>query len=230
MAKKYEKKELEIKFTMGEGEGETGSFSGYLSIFGVIDSYGDVVKKGAFKKSIKDKKEFPLLWSHDIFEPIGVFTATEDEKGLLIQGKLNLDVQRARELRSLMAQGAVKGLSIGFRVIDSKPMEQDGVQIRLLREIDLWEGSPCVFQACPEAEVDQVKGAIFLLDRDERGEVQAYIESLSALLGKVEPPAGTPKASPPQEPPPDSDLAPYYEAAKSAIQEMRGPSQVQEST
>ncbi len=216
MAKKLEKKFLDFKYTMGEGEAESGTFTGYLSVFDVVDSYGDVVKKGAFRKSIKDKKEFPILWSHDMFEPLGVFIAVEDDKGLLITGKLNLDVQRGREIRSLMAQGAVKGLSIGYRVMDSKPAERDGLQVRLLKEIDLWEGSPCVFQACPDAEVDEVKDRFgqfrreieaidaFQITPEIRAELTNLIESLIALHGKAEPPAGTPKKSRAAEPPADS--------------------------
>jgi HK97 family phage prohead protease len=150
-----EQKDIEFKFTLGEGETEAGTFTGYLSVFEVVDSYGDVVKRGAFKKTLREKKQFPLLWSHDWMEPIGVATGVEDDKGLLITGKLNLDVQRAREIRSLMAQGAVTGLSIGYTVIKKEIDNETG--IRTLKEINLWEGSPCVFQACPGAEVDDVK-------------------------------------------------------------------------
>jgi HK97 family phage prohead protease len=228
MAKKYEKKYLEFKYTMGEGDAEAGTFTGYLSVYDVVDSYGDVVKRGAFKKSIKDKKEFPILWSHDIFEPIGIFAAVEDEKGLLVTGKLNLDVQRGREIRSLMAQGAVKGLSIGYRVIDSKPAEREGVLVRLLKEIDLWEGSPCVFQACPDAEVDEVKSLIHRLGHDidaidrvditpeVRAKLAEYIESMTALHDKAEPPAGTPLEDLDAEPPTDSD-----EATRCAAKDLR---------
>lgn len=150
-----EKKDLEFKYTLGEGETEAGTFTGYLSVFDVTDSYGDVVKRGAFKKTLKEKKSFPLLWSHDWMEPIGVASGIEDEKGLLITGKLNLDVQRAREIRSLMTQGAVTGLSIGYNVIKKEIDNETGV--RTLKEINLWEGSPCVFQACPGANINDVK-------------------------------------------------------------------------
>jgi len=150
-----ERKNIEFKYTLGEGETEAGTFSGYLSVFDVVDSYGDVVKRGAFKKTLREKKQFPLLWSHDWMEPIGVATGVEDEKGLFITGRLNLDVQRAREIRSLMAQGAVVGLSIGYTVVKKEIDNETGV--RTLKEINLWEGSPCVFQACPDAEIEEVK-------------------------------------------------------------------------
>jgi HK97 family phage prohead protease len=232
MPKKYEKKDLEFKYTMSEKDAEAGVFTGYLSIFDVVDSYGDVVKRGAFKKTIKDKKgEFPILWSHDIFEPIGLLTAVEDEKGLSISGQLNLDVQRGREIRSLMAQRAIKGLSIGYHVVSEKPETLDGVNVRALKEIDLWEGSPCVFQATPGATITGVKSklarvreAIEEIDPEEigpeqRAEVFHNIESLIALHGKQEPPAGTP-AAPAEEPPVDSDLMEAAESFNSSLRDL----------
>jgi hypothetical protein len=111
--------------------------------------------RGAFKKTLREKKQFPLLWSHNIDKPIGVISGVEDEKGLSVMGKLNLDVQLAREIRSLMAQAAIKGLSIGFNVVKESIDKESNV--RQLKEISLWEISPCVFQACPEAEVIDVK-------------------------------------------------------------------------
>ena len=60
-----EHKQIEFKFTMDEGDAEPGTFTGYASVFDVVDSYGDAVQKGAFKKTLREKKKFPLLWSHD---------------------------------------------------------------------------------------------------------------------------------------------------------------------
>ena len=155
MSKKLETKNLEFKFVMGDEEGEAGTFTGYASIFDVVDTYGDSVQKGAFKKTLREKKQFPLLWSHNIDKPIGVISGTEDEKGLEVIGKLNLDVQLAREVRSLMVQGAIPGLSIGYNVNQEAIDRESG--IRQLKEINLWEVSPCVFQSCPDALVDDVK-------------------------------------------------------------------------
>ena len=155
MSKKLETKNLDFKFVMGGEEGEAGTFTGYASIFDVVDTYGDSVQKGAFKKTLREKKQFPLLWSHNIDKPIGVISGTESEKGLEVIGQLNLDVQLAREIRSLMAQGAVPGLSIGYNVNKEAIDRESG--IRQLKEINLWEVSPCVFQSCPDALVDDVK-------------------------------------------------------------------------
>ena len=153
MKKRLETKE--IKFTLTDMDDARGTFAGYASIFDVVDSYGDIVVRGAFKKTLREKKQFPILWSHNIMEPLGVIRGQEDERGLAIEGQLNLDVQRGREIRSLMKPGAVNGLSIGYQVV--KEAEDAETRARLLKEINLWEVSPCVFQACPDALVGEVK-------------------------------------------------------------------------
>ena len=153
--KKLEVKDLEFKFTVGGEDADAGTFTGYASVFDMVDTYGDAVQRGAFKKTLKEKLQFPLLWSHDISKPIGIISGKEDKKGLEITGQLNLDVQLAREIRSLMAQGAVTGLSIGYNAV--KELIDSETGIRQLLEVNLWEISPCVFQSCPDTVVDDVK-------------------------------------------------------------------------
>lgn len=75
---------------------ETGEFEGYGSVFGVKDSYGDIVVPGAFTKSLqtwKEKGRMPaLLWQHQTAEPIGVYTEMkEDDVGLYVKGRLLID-------------------------------------------------------------------------------------------------------------------------------------------
>jgi HK97 family phage prohead protease len=152
----------EFKFTLEGVDEEKGTFRGYASIWDVVDSMGDVVVKGAFKRTLKDNKQFPLLWSHNLMEPIGVIEAKEDVRGLAVQGQLNVDVQRGREIRSLMRQGAVTGLSIGFQTVREEQDKDTGT--RRLTEAKLWEISPCVFQACPGALAGEVKTDIIPSD------------------------------------------------------------------
>jgi len=151
-----ETKDLDFKFSLEE-DGSKGMFTGYASIWGVIDSYSDVVEKGAFRKSIRERSPLPMLWSHSVDQPIGIITAKEDQNGLRVEGYLNLDVQKAQEVRSLMKQGAVRGLSIGYETLKSEPGEIDKVPVRRLQEVRLWEISPVVFPACREAVVADVK-------------------------------------------------------------------------
>lgn len=133
-----------------------GEFEGYASTFGNVDSYNEVVVSGAFKKTLQEKKAFPLLWYHDPKDVIGVVEAEEDKKGLRVQGKLNLDVQSAREKYALLKQKAIKGMSIGFRTIKDK-IEDD---IRYLLELELGEVSLGTFPVNEEAFVDTVKSEL----------------------------------------------------------------------
>lgn len=163
-----ETKDLRFKlFDINESE---GVFKGYASIFDVIDSYNEIVERGAFKNTLRESDgKFPLCWFHKVNEPLGIVYAREDPGGLWVEGHLNLDVQAAREKRSLMKQGAVKGLSIGFKTIK----DQWDKDIRRLTEIKLFEVSPITlnFQACPGAEIEDVKQDAFLelLDKYQAG-------------------------------------------------------------
>jgi len=134
---------------------EAGRFIGYASVYGVKDLQGDIIQKGAFRKSIQERNPFPLCWSHDIRNPIGIVNLSEDDYGLLCEGELNLEVQEGREKRALMLQGAIKGLSIGFDVINQEKLK-DGTNV--ITEGKLYEVSLVLFPANELAQVQVVKG------------------------------------------------------------------------
>jgi HK97 family phage prohead protease len=134
-----------------------GIFEGYASLFGLPDMARDVVIPGAFQKSLaaQNASNIKLLWQHDPAQPVGIWKrVSEDTRGLYCQGQLNLDVQRGRELYALMRQGAVDGLSIGFKTTRSR---KDALGQRQLLTIDLWEISLVTFPLLPEARISAVK-------------------------------------------------------------------------
>ena len=140
---------------------EDGVVEGYGSVFGVKDSYGDVIVAGAFANSLKEHrkaKTMPaMLWQHDPSEPVGVWDEmVEDEKGLKIKGRLALDTSRGKEAHTLLRMGALNGLSIGFVCLDR---DWDSEGSRLLKQIDLWEVSLVTFPANGKARVTSVKSA-----------------------------------------------------------------------
>jgi len=143
----------------------TGCFSGYASVFDVEDNHGDVIFAGAFTNSLLEKdfsKEVKLLWQHNANEPIGIFTKIyEDDYGLYVEGKLLLEVERAREAYSLLQNGAVQGLSIGF-IVNDFDYAEDGT--RIIYEADLWEVSLVTFPANEKAVITEVKSDISLSD------------------------------------------------------------------
>lgn len=144
----------------GDTVSEEGVFEGYGAAFGNRDSYDDIIVEGAFAESVRRHKgrgpTVKMLWQHDPGEPIGTWTELEeDSKGLRVVGKLELEVQRAKEAYVLMRAKALDGLSIGFMTKKYERDEETG--IRKLLVIDLWETSPVTFPANPKARVRQVK-------------------------------------------------------------------------
>lgn len=145
-----------VKFEVKEIDEEEGTFTGYAATFSDRpDSYGDIIDPGAFRKTLKEGgKRVKILWQHNVMEPIGKpIEMTEDEKGLHIKGKLSLGVQRAREVLSLMKDGVITEMSIGYDTI--KQSFEEG--IRHLKEVKLYDTSPVVFAANPEAVIVGVK-------------------------------------------------------------------------
>ena len=143
--------ELQLKAVDDEGR-----FAGYASIFGVVDSQNDRMEAGAFRETLKDNTDVKLLWQHNFEEPIGVFTTLrEDARGLYVEGKLLLDVQRAREAHALLKAGAVCGLSIGYVPVKYHIDANTGV--RVLQEVALYEVSVVTFPANSAATVHAVK-------------------------------------------------------------------------
>lgn len=171
-----------------------GTFEGYLTLWDEPDFYGDIVKRGAFTKTLQEKGNTrPLLWQHDYREPVGILTAREDDKGLFIKGELNLEVQRAKEAYALLKQGSVNGLSQGFDPVKWEPRPEPGQLGRIFIEIDLWEGSLATFPALPKARVLNVRAAPRWLDEpakapavDERAsEWDAAVQRMLTVAGET---------------------------------------------
>ncbi len=139
-----------------------GMITGYGSVFGVKDSYGDVVAPGAFAVSLADwstKGRMPaMLWQHDPSEPVGVWTEmVEDSIGLRCTGQLLLSVPKGQEAYEHLKAGTVGGLSIGFQTVERTWNYEE--ETRTLNKVNLWEVSLVTFPANDMARVNGVKGA-----------------------------------------------------------------------
>ena len=148
-------------FQIKSMDDETGEFEGYGSTFGgEPDSCGDVVVKGAYKDTLKAHKAkgtMPkMFWQHNPREVIGRWLgAKEDDTGLLMNGKLNMEVQRGREAHALLKAGDIDGLSIGYSIRKYESDEETGIWY--LKELDLHEVSIVSIGANESATVSSVK-------------------------------------------------------------------------
>ena len=127
-------------------------FAGYAAVFGLVDRGGDVVRAGAFARSLKHGfRDVPLLWQHRSGRPIGrIEYLREDKRGLRVIGRLS-DTATAREAAALLTDGGVSGLSFGYRVRDAH-----GEVPRVLADVDLVEVSLVTFPMQPKARVHMV--------------------------------------------------------------------------
>lgn len=160
-----------------------GTISGYGSKFGLVDSYNETVKKGAFRASLaewrKSKKPIPMLWQHDSGAPIGAWTSySEDDTGLLLKGRLLVDdVPQAKQALALIKADVVTGLSIGYYEVEADAYydpEREGP--RVLKKLDLRETSVVTFPALREAQLDAIKARVARGERPTNREFRALIQ------------------------------------------------------
>lgn len=151
---KFERKLLKTEIV----QAEHGIVEGYASLFGVTDQAGDRVAQGAFARSLRERKTHGvrMLYQHLANEPIGIWTLIqEDTKGLFVRGRIINGVERARDVLTLLREGAIDGLSIGYRTVAAE--RRSTAAIRTLTEIDLWEVSIVTFPMLDGARVTSVK-------------------------------------------------------------------------
>ncbi len=160
---------------------EADTFEGLASIFNNIDAVGEIVARGAFLESLPTFLEngFIAGLNHDWNRPIGrPIAAVERSDGLYIKARLS-DTEHGREIQTLLRDGVILHLSIGFRVLQSEHLpdlgavesywRQQGYRpsvldrtravqgVKLLRRLELFEVSPVAVPANPAAKITRVK-------------------------------------------------------------------------
>lgn len=145
-----------IRFATDES---AGTFTGHAAVFGERNSFNEIVKPGAFARTLADYRSRnlrpPMLWSHRADEVIGVWTdIREDATGLAVTGALVTETARGKEAHALLKAGALNGLSIGFR---AKQATRDANGVRILSQIDLVEISLVAIPAAGNARITHVR-------------------------------------------------------------------------
>lgn len=154
---------LRVK-TTGEGLAD-GQFDALVSVFGNVDSYGDVVQPGAFAATLKAWGEsgykIPVYWGHNLSDPdfnIGeVVSAEETDRGLQVRAQLDVDSPKGAQVYRLLKGGRVKEFSFGYSVVDASWGEKDDREVYELNELTLFEVSVVPVGANPETELQAVK-------------------------------------------------------------------------
>jgi uncharacterized protein len=180
-------------------EGRT--VTGIFSVFGNVDSYGDIVEAGAFRKTLRERKgKFFHLWQHNFYEPPiarvddvkelsrdeipqYILKAFPEATGAMEVTRTYLDTPRANEVLTGIKDGVPYEMSFGFDAIPDKTKyeETDGKRIRKLKELKLYETSDVLWGANGATIASKV-----LLEQAKTN--PDFLTQLKALL---EPPQGT---------------------------------------
>jgi len=163
---------FEIKEIKEDSSGDFFRFKGLASTFGNVDFGGDIVQPGAFDATVANLKSnarpipglpgqfklLPILWQHNMREPLGSFTSLKTTpQGLEVEGVMpTADTFVSGRVIPQMRAGSVGEMSIGYI---AKQTSRDGEGNRLLEEIMLFETSLVTIAMNPKALVNEMKGA-----------------------------------------------------------------------
>ncbi|HSD16789.1 MAG TPA: HK97 family phage prohead protease [Thermomonas sp.] len=148
------RKTLQLENVELKLEGETGKFTGYASVFGGVDSYGDTIIKGAFESTLRNNGKPKMFFNHEWRMPIGKYTvAKEDDHGLFVEGELTPGLGLSTDVRAAMQHGTLDGLSIGGYLKKGDYEDTEGGRI-IRKWSNLAEVSPVVFPADGAARID----------------------------------------------------------------------------
>lgn len=130
-------------------------FAGYAAVFDRVDRGGDVIRPGAFARTLaRAGSGVPLLWQHDAGRVIGrVEQLREDRRGLRVIGRIEGKGPVAQKAMAMLRAGRVDGLSFGYRVVKGR-----AGRVRELQELELVEVSVVATPMQPLARVHMVEG------------------------------------------------------------------------
>lgn len=180
------KKSIEIRTKDFIDRSEEGVISGYASVFGNVDSYGDIVVKGAFSKFLSELertgKKISVYYGHNMEDPranIGVVTELEEQDhGLWFKAQLDLSGDTyGRIVYEQLKDGRLDSMSFGYSIVDAAPT-REGYE---LRELKLFEVSVVPIPANDQALVTSVKAGR-AISRKNMDLIRAAYEALGEIL------------------------------------------------
>lgn len=154
---------LSVPFEVKADANNAGKFSGYGAVFNNTDLGNDIILPGAFKEVRKTSDgKVRIALNHNLQTLVGKASFRQDDRGLYLDGEINMDVSYAKDAYHLMKDGTLDGMSVGFNILQggSDFQEQDDELVRVISKAELWEVSIVPFGMNPEALIDSVKSEI----------------------------------------------------------------------
>lgn len=230
----------------GEADGlKTGQVLAVVSVFGNVDSVGDIVMPGAFDEDLAAWKEsgdpIPAIWSHDWRDPFShigtALEATPTEKGLEVLYQCDLDNPKAEQVYRLLKGRRVTQSSFAYDIIESgwakRTDDATGKEYEVyeLRKLHLIEVGPTLVGANQETELLAVKSAEFarsfkagrVLTKSHIDALQKAHHTIGQVLAEAEhaDPKSSGRPTPDSAPPGARDTSAGQPAADAADDEQR---------
>lgn len=215
-----------------KADSDDGFLEGYASVFGNVDHHGDVMVKGAFSKTVREripKGEVPLIDSHGLASGIPVpsakdvigtvVAAREDDRGLYIRAKLS-GAESVQDTRTKLREGHIKTMSIGYVPVrvgwDTADVDGQKMRVRMLQEVKLHEVSIAPIPANELAAIVSVKSLV-----SDAGDWSDAGREALAQVWDAEYKMAEPDPEPTIEPDPEPDPAPEPSAEQKSRELVR---------
>ena len=171
-----------------EASGDGMSFTGYAAVFNSPSEplpFTEVIREGAFKRSLKSRNEIKLFMNHNTDVVLGstrsgTLQLSEDSRGLLAQAQLP-DTTAGRDLSVLMQRGDVSSMSFGFSVPPKGDSWSSDGATRELNQVRLHEVSIVTGFPAYEATTASVRSLDILAQR-----TAVDVDALSDAILKLE--------------------------------------------
>lgn len=168
-------------------DGDGFTLEGYGAVFDAptrIDSwegkFDEIVARGAFKNTLKDRKPV-MQFDHgrDVATgsvPIGAIDEIrEDDHGLFVRARLH-DNPRVEPIRQAIESNAIDGMSFRFRVTRDEWDESGDIPVRTIRDVQLFEVGPVVYPAYDATSVG-VRSLLADLTDEDRARLVADLRT-----------------------------------------------------
>ncbi len=146
MSKKRESKTRAFAVAARSMDDGLTEIIGYAAVFNQI-AYGEVIRPGAFTKTLRENPNIKAYWGHNSNEVLasrsnGTLDLEEDDTGLLVVIRPNLETTWGRNAIASVSRGDVTKMSFRFSPITVSRETIDGQQVDVVKEVRLYEVSP----------------------------------------------------------------------------------------
>tara|TARA_S200002703_G_scaffold159808_1_gene174827 strand:+ start:1439 stop:2131 length:693 start_codon:yes stop_codon:yes gene_type:complete len=135
---------------------KAGIVKGYASVFDNVDSDGDIIRRGAYLKTISENgSRVKYLYQHEMDKPIGKMRMLEeDQKGLMFEAEI-ARTTLGNDVMELIRAGVITENSVGIMPVRK---EMNAENKREIYEVKLFEVSAVTLAANDEAKIMDHKG------------------------------------------------------------------------